>query len=846
MKGIFFYIVCFVFILKSNNLIALEMIAGLPQRSELNNWEFRKAGDRTWYRAVVPGCTHLSLLENKLIEDPFWGDNEKKLQWIERENWEYKSVFNVAQSELGQQKVLLVFECLDTYADVYLNGHMILKADNMFRTWKVDVKQYLKAEGNELRINFFAVEPIEDKKIKAYSGIELPGGKRAFTRKAQYHYGWDWGPRFVTNGIQGKVYLESYNQIKINDLNIKQVSLADSAARLQAIVEVEALDTVQCELFLNFDQQTLTKSIRLDKGSNLVVFECTVKNPKRWWTNGLGDQFRYEFSLLVKILDQLVDTKTVSTGLRTIELVTDKDDAGETFYFKLNGVPVFMKGANYIPQESFYGRLTDDTYRNLIDQAKHANMNMLRVWGGGLYERDYFYEYCDQAGILVWQDFMYACAMYPADDAMLRNIEQESIEQIKRLRNHPSIALWCGNNEIAEAWNHWGWKQSFLGSRKKRIERDYAQIFQKTLPNLVARYGNGIAYWESSPKFGRGNPLSISQGDAHYWGVWHDIEPFEKFEEKVPRFMSEFGFQSFPSMKTIASFTEVNDRKIDSDAMLNHQKHPRGNALVKEYMMRDYRQPKDFESFVYVSQLLQAEGMRKGFDAHLRNRPYCMGTLYWQLNDCWPVTSWSSIDYFGNWKAMHYFAKHSFQSPTILVSMDEAKKLSVHGINDLQSDVSGKLLVKYYDFSGNLLAEDMTMPVLTANSAKLIYQCDPDVTILDKKMDKYATTMWIGLEIADSLVATRTFQIEKPSALKLEKVELIVEKSVQDSVITLTVKSSKFAKNVYLQSNADGHFSDNFFDVIPALEYKVKFTPRTEQNVDKIDFQIKSLVDTYD
>lgn len=841
-KNYFIILICSIYL---TNIFALEN-KNLPLSIELKNWEFRQQGTFIWRKAVVPGCTHLSLLENKLIDNPFWGDNEKKLQWIEKENWEYRCNFDIDSSILNYKEWKLTFESLDTYADVYLNGKLLFKADNMFRKWDYDIKQFAKLTDNELYILFHAPEKIEDEKIKAYDGIELPGGKRAFTRKAQYHYGWDWGPRYVTSGLQGKVFIEAINQPIIQDLWIEQLSQSDSIAKLNAYVEIQSDIVKEVSVRLTIDHQVFKKDILLSKGTNNIVFDVNIQNPKLWWTHELGDQILYKAEAKLSIENDLVDQKSLNFGIRTIKLISNRDSIGQSFYFELNGVPVFMKGANYIPQESFYGRLTDANYRYLLTQAKTANMNMLRVWGGGLYEKDKFYEICDELGILVWQDFMYACAMYPANPEMLENIEKESIEQMKRLRNHPSIALWCGNNEIAEAWNHWGWKQSFSTKHAEKIFGDYQQIFQKTLPNLVARYGNHVDYWESSPKYGRGNPRSIFEGDAHYWGVWHDVEPFETFKKKVPRFMSEFGFQSFPEMNTIATFTNPSDRKIDSEAMLNHQKHPRGNALVTEYMMRDFNKPKDFESFVYVSQVLQADGMKIGIDAHRIHRPYCMGTLYWQLNDCWPVTSWSSMDYYGNWKALQYFAKKSFEPLTILSNITKENHLQLYSINDILKDVNAKLNIQIIDFEGNNLYSDSIDIVMKKNTSTLVYEKNINDWIKENKIDVEKSVVNLSLVVDQKIISSSIIPFEKTKKLKLEKPTIEILKQNEDGKIELTIQTNKFAKNIYLKANEAGHFSNNYFDIIPGKSFKVTFIPKQNIDLKSINFDVSSIVDTYE
>ena len=357
-----------------------------------------------------------------------------------------------------------------------------------------------------------------------------------------------------------------------------------------------------------------------------------------------------------------------------------------------------MKGANYIPQDNFQNNVSEDKYRKILQQVVAANMNMIRVWGGGIYEEDILYNLCDSLGILVWQDFMFACAMYPDNNEFLENVRLEAIDNIKRLRNYSSIILWCGNNEIAEAWQNWGWQNYRSKDEIQKISLGYKKLFGQILPFEVKRLTN-LPYWESSPQLGRGDKNHHLEGDVHYWGVWHDAQPFSTFEKKVPRFMSEFGFQSFPELSTIKKFSKEEDWFLDSKVMLSHQKHPRGNSLIQEYMKREYNQPKDFHKFIYASQVLQAEGMRIGLEAHRRSQPYCMGTLYWQLNDCWPVASWSSIDYYGNWKALHYVAKDVF-SPLALSISNNKTKYSVWVMSDKRQNITDTLFINSYDLDG--------------------------------------------------------------------------------------------------------------------------------------------------
>ncbi|MBT7896208.1 MAG: glycoside hydrolase family 2 protein [Flavobacteriales bacterium] len=620
-------------------LITLFFGCSTPQNEivEIKKWDFEYDGD--WLKADVPGNNFSDLLDQNVIPDPFYGTNEDSVQWVSEREWVYRSNFKLSQDFLLKDKHEIIFHGLDTYASVYLNDSLILNANNMFRRWSVPLKGVLK-ETNILVVKFQPTSFHENKKEKNL-GYKLPGGKKVHTRKAGFHYGWDWGPKISVSGIWKPIELKGYNRSYIKDIYIEQKEIFDSLAKLKVNLELDIIHSGRYILKIN-DQEY---KLNLNSGEQKLAFDYNILDPILWWPNGYGKQFLYKIETkLIKDKD-IISKKTKKIGIRKTELITSKDSLGNEFYFKINNQAIFMKGANYIPQDNLQNRVSKEKYIDLLTQVTKANMNMIRVWGGGIYEEDIFYNTCDSLGILVWQDFMFACAMYPSDSLFLENIREEAIDNVKRLRNHSSIILWCGNNEIAEAWKNWGWQNSFNEYEIAKIEQGYKDIFSNILTEVVNQYTD-LPYWESSPKLGRGDNNHHLEGDVHYWGVWHDSQPFSTFEKNVPRFMSEFGFQSFPELSTIKKFSAKKDWKLNSDVMTSHQKHPRGNTLIQEYMNREYNQPLDFEKFIYASQILQGEGMRIGLEAHRRSQPYCMGTLYWQLNDCWPVASWSSIDYY--------------------------------------------------------------------------------------------------------------------------------------------------------------------------------------------------------
>ncbi|MFD1062354.1 glycoside hydrolase family 2 protein [Winogradskyella litorisediminis] len=773
----------------------------VPVSIELNkNWKFKKATDTLWQSATVPGNVFSDLLENKQIEDPFIGDNEKDVQWVSETDWEYKTTFLVSKETLQKKHIGLNFEGLDTYASVFLNDSLILKTNNAFRNFEVDVKPFLKPE-NELRILFEATSKYEERE-KEKLGYELPEGERIFARKAQFQYGWDWGPKLNTSGIWRPIKLVAWTDFKITDVYIRTNKITDSVSDLTLQLNQTNYfnENLNYEILVN---DSLIKKAALPEYQPYDI-SFKIKNPKLWWPHNLGEPYLYNIKVMVKDGNEILDSVSTKYGIRDIKLVTEKDSIGESFYFKVNGEPVYTKGANYIPQHSFQNQVTDAHYEKLLDDVVDANMNMLRVWGGGIYENDIFYDLCDEKGILVWQDFMFACAMYPGDDAFLEDVKQEAIDNVKRLRNHASIALWCGNNENSEGWHRWGWQAGRSDEEKEEIWNNYLKVFDSILPETVSKYTN-TDYWESSPKYGRGNPKYKAEGDAHDWWIWHDAYPFEYLEENVPRFMSEFGFQSFPSYETIKYINQNDSIEISSEGFKNHQKHIRGFQLIDEYMKRNFPVPVNDEDYVYMSQLLQAYGMEIGFEAQRRSQPYNMGTLYWQLNDCWPSVSWSSIDYFGNWKALHYKTKKAF-ADVLISSREQNETLKTWIINDKLDVKSGILKSKIMTFNGNVLWEFSKQVEVLKNTSTLVQEVD--LKTIDFKKSKVVL-------VSEFNGKTSYHYFINPKNLNLELSKLKVEIAKAEDGFNITLSSSILEKDVFLYTNEKGHFSDNFFDILP-------------------------------
>ncbi len=786
----------------------------------------------------VPGSVHTDLLKHGIIDDPFFGSNENSLQWIGKREWVYEMVFVADSILLRKNNIELVFYGIDTYARIYLNDHLILMPDNMFRVWSVDVKDLLLDGENHLLIKFLPSETINDEKAKTYP-VELPDN-RAFSRKAPYHFGWDWGPEFVTAGIWRSVEIIGWDGLTIRDFQIHQELITDSLAMLSARIELDSDREQFADIKLEVEGihgKSLNEKTILKEGQNIIQLKFDITEPERWWPAGLGEPYLYKMTLEATANDLFHDKTEIKTGLRDIQLVNEPDSTGESFYFKVNGIPLFIKGANYIPQDNFLNRVDDAKYKQLIRNALDANMNMLRIWGGGIYENDVFYKLCDEAGLLIWQDFMFACTMYPGDSLFLESVYQEAVDNVKRLRNHPCIALWCGNNEVDEGWHNWGWQKQLNYSIEdsSKVWNDYKKVFHDILPGVVQQYDPQRFYWSSSPKIGWGHDECLKEGDMHYWGVWWGSEPFEIYEGKVGRFMSEYGFQGFPPLSTIDSFASAEDQYLYSPDLKTHQKHPRGFELIDLYMSRDYPVPGNFNDYVYMSQLVQAEGITKAIEAHRRAKPYCMGTLYWQLNDCWPVISWSSIDHYGNWKALHYFVKKAYQD-VLLSFAQKMDTLNVFLVSDFQYPLNGQLVLELLDFSGKKLWHDSIIISIPENSSQIVYLL---ADIKPKVPDIKGNCLFASfINEAGEPVASSVFYFTNPKELKLPEEELIIQHSKIKGGYRLEVKSEYLMKNVYLEMrDIPGFFSDNYFDLIPGITRKIDFI--TSEIVDGFDDRIE-------
>ncbi|MFZ0585797.1 MAG: glycoside hydrolase family 2 protein [Candidatus Sulfotelmatobacter sp.] len=842
------------------SFVALPLEAAEPSSRNLDSgWQFRAVANadrsdvKEWHPAQVPGVVQTDLLNNKLIPDPFDRDNEFHLQWIGLADWEYQTTFQMDAAALAHDHLDLVFAGLDTFADVYLNDQAILHADNMFRTWRMPAKAALKPGPNTLRIVFHsAIEkmipyvkslPYILPSISTHNyGNEENIATAPYTRKAPYNYGWDWGPRFMTEGIWQPVRLETWDALRIENFHIHQQSITADLANLTAEVEIEASRPTTATLALAHDEmfgpQTAdgTQTLQLTAGINHVSVPLRITAPKLWYPVGYGAQNRYRFSAQIRTGRELAAHAETKTGLRSIELRRVADQWGKSFEFVVNGIPVFAKGADVIPFDSFPNRVTPAIHRNILQAARDAHMNMVREWGGGYYESDDFYDICDELGIMVWQEFMFGGDMIPGDVAFQENVRQEAIDQVKRLRDHPSIVVWCGNNEVETGWWHWGDRQEFKESippeTRDRVWQDYVIMFADILKSTVTQYADPTPYTPSSPSANFEEiPDNQHNGDMHYWAVWHQQAPASDYTKQFPRFMSEYGFQSFPEMRTIRTYAHnPEDFDIRSTVMQAHQKNKGGNERILTYMLREYRQPKDFASFVYLSQVQQAEIIKIGAEHLRRQRPRTMGSLYWQLNDCWPVASWASIDYYGRWKALHYYARRFYDDVLISPFLHD-DKVDVYVVSDKLQPFPGTIHMRLLDFSGNTLLEQTKDVQVPAQSNAIYFSVDK--AALSAKADLHKSFLVFDLNVAGKRVSRNLIFFDVMHDLDLPvapKIETTLSKTGDGYSVTL--QSAKLARNVYLSfGDSDVETEDNYFDLLPGepVTIRLKSSATLEQ-----------------
>lgn len=812
-------------------------VAGAVERFPIRSgWEFRQRGLGAWLPAEVPGTVHTDLLRNGLIPDPCVGNVQESLQWIDKVDWEYRCRFDAAEA-LRHDHVRICFEGVDCYADIYLNDSLIVRAQNMFRTWNADVGALLRERDNRLRVVFRSPTMEGLARLTAYgtrltanNDLAALGGLgdnrvSVFTRKPGYQYGWDLAPRYVTSGLWKPVVLEAWDDLRLEDLYVATCSIGRADARMAAEVTLRSDRSEKCTLRLSVNGEPVAERVQpLVAGTSVVELPFVIRKPRLWYPNGMGEPYLYDVELVVERQGRVADRRAIRCGVRTSELVyeDDPDGKGRCFYLKINGEPVFCKGSNYVPADAFLPRLTPERVEHLVSSAARANMNMLRVWGGGIYESDDFYALCDRYGIMVWQDFIFACNMYPGSEALYADLRAEAADNVRRLRNHPSVVLWCGNNEIDVAWKphdkpHSRFRKFYTEEQAAQFDRVNETIFRRLLPGVVDSLCAGrVPYWHSSPSPGWGLDTvdRWRYGDVHNWDVWHGGDPIEAYNTQIARFCSEYGLQSYPEYASVAQFIPAEERFLASPSMTSHQgDRKKGDKRMLEYIDRQYVRDGDFARTLYLSQLMQAEGMRTAMEANRRNRPYCMGSLVWQLNDVWPCASWSGIDYYGRWKAMHYLVGHACEE--VIVSLyRHGDTLEVHVVSDLRKPLRGTLELSLRDFAGRELHR-RTLPVRVEAAAARCVVSAPVGEWL-RGADPAASVLVCTLRAGDRAAgALHYFVTMKQAALPDATLRLSAER-VDDATCRITLSSDALVKNLMLRyDGVGGIFSDNYFDLLP-------------------------------
>lgn len=760
----------------------------------------------------IPGTVLSGLLAAGKIKDPFYRTNEDATRALFWKDYVFTRTFDVDEELLAQQHIVLVCEGLDTLAEISINGTFLAKTDNMHRTWKFQAKKLLHPGKNEIQIVFRSVlRFIEDYPYEAHKKINyIPCGSmkgNQLLRKAHSMFGWDWGPQTIDAGIFRDIYLQGYSHARIEDIRIHQQHAKNVSVQTSITLSESVPGQKLCvELSEDGADKPLQTKLCKTNADGVAAVDFVIENPKLWWPNDYGDQPLY--IVRTTLLDEdgtSLESITRRIGLRTLTISQEKDEWGNEFAFCVNGVKIFTRGGNYIPDDCLYTRITEKKLDYILESCRRAHFNCVRVWGGGYYPSDAFYDLCDEKGLIVWQDLMYACNVYDVTDAFAENCRQETYDNVRRLRHHASLGLWCGNNEIESAWDHWGDFQK----ETPYLRADYIRLFEEVLPKAVQEADGETFYWHSSPSSGGcfDNPDDANRGDTHYWDVWHGQKPFTDYRKYFFRFCSEFGFQSFPCAKTVNSFTLEDDRNIFSRVMESHQKNNAANGKMLYYLSENLRYPKDLTHLLYASQVLQGMAIKYGVDHWRRNRGRCMGTLYWQINDDWPAPSWSSIDYFGRWKALHYMAQ-KFYAPHAVSMTLEDHRCHVYFSNESFETTEYSLTLSIRDLSGNVLETYETKgnsPAFSAIETAVVDICSWE----DQKDDVFLEAM---IHTKDQKVLKDVETLVPYKYLNLKNPVISTEAKETNDAFILHISSDCFAPFVALDfDDADVIFSDNFF-----------------------------------
>lgn len=774
------------------------------------DWKLKNDAGDMLCEVKVPGSVISGLYAAGKMEHPYYRENEYKVRELFWKDYEFVRNFTVSRELMEEDELTLTCEGLDTLAQIFINGTEIASTDNMHRTYSFSIKDCIHEGENEIRIVFKSVlqyinhYSYKDNKVVQYVPCGAMKGNHLL-RKGHSMFGWDWGPQLVDAGIWRDIYIVGNSSARIEDVRIRQYHEENGSVRVKTEITMsEQTDKAITVTLMEKEGENLSFITAKEVSGNIYEAEITVEKPKLWWPNGYGEQPLYELG--VSIEDGQTIKKTI--GLRTLTISQEADEWGNEFAFMINGVKIFTRGGNYIPEDAVYPWIKKEQIDYLLKCCVRANFNCIRVWGGGYYPSDTFYDLCDQYGLIVWQDLMYACNVYDVTDDFAKTVRQETIDNVRRIRHHASLGLWCGNNEIESAWDHWGDFQK----ESMYLRADYIKLFEEILPKALREADDTTFYWPSSPSSGGcfDEPDSDKRGDVHYWDVWHGQKPFSDYQKYFFRFCSEFGFQSFPCLKTVNTFTEEKDRNIFSKVMESHQKNDSANGKMLYYLSENFKYPKDFKSLLYVTQVLQGMAIKSGVDHWRRNRGRCMGTIYWQINDNWPVASWASIDYYGRWKALHYMAKKFYApiSVSIQKTEDMVRVFLENETFEAQNVVEAVLRIRNVNFE--IIKEWKAKTNVDALSSKETVSCKLNTKLTSE--DNLFIEAEVVLEDGTMLSDTETVIPYKHMDLPKPQITTGV-KELEDSY-EITIQSDVFAPFVEMDfEKEDVIFSDNFFTI---------------------------------
>jgi beta-mannosidase len=773
------------------------------------HWEVLHPIKNQWFAFGENGSVQQWLFQTGALPDPFYGKNEHLYDWVEEHDWRFKTTFYLSEQEFNAKDLQLVFPNIDTYGTVYLNQKMIGKTDNFHRTWQFPIQSTLQCGYNELEV--VIVPPVRyhkerfEKEDFHYPAPNDPHVVKSapLSRKPQYQFGWDWALRMNTIGFSKTAFLEIKPRHMIHHVNVNTLNFSSDVAELSMVFELDtdnqSLAVVQSKRF---------GSLPFKRGLNVVSIK--EMSPKLWWPIGFGSPHLYQDTIqLFDIQGRLVQEKVYQFGIRTTELIQEKDKWGTSYVVKVNGMPIFCKGANYIPPTVFPNQVTPENLEKIVQQMKAAHFNMVRIWGGGMYADDYLLKRCDEEGIMVWHDLMFACAMYPGDESFLGTVKIELEQHIPRITAHPSVVLINGNNEVDVAWKNWGFQQQYKlnAEHQKIIEADYVALFKKLAPQVISGYTN-TPYVHTSPLSNWGNEDFYNHGSQHYWGVWHGKDPMEDFARKIGRFNAEYGFQSFPEFSTLMNFSAEADWSLKSEVMKHHQKSYVGNGMIEKHAILLYGKPNTFEDFVYYSQLTQAHAVSSAVSGHRLDAPRCSGTIFWQLNDCWPAPTWSSVDFNGNWKALHYAVQKDFEPVAILSTLDKNGKTVLHLKNDLPETIDRNVRIRLFDLKGKLLSEEVL---------KLTLSYQQSLVIWEARNAKWNNGILVEVSVDNQL--DRNFLVADKKALSGRKPVVVIQEitfNEVDRTGKVTFHTSEFCADFWLFSLFQGiHFEKNFQHLLP-------------------------------